>query len=261
MTPYDRLQKELSKQGILLEELANHLKIKPSAIQQWNYRSKKPPVKYINPICDYLNISAEYLLNGNNNILHSKNSKSEQELLDLYNSLTRKQKTIIKGRLYEFDEINKNNIKTEQQLLSSEQEEFSDELTVCIPDEENKQYKVLRLYDQRVSADFGSYTDDNVPYTEEKHELNYITKQADHIVTISGDSMSPTLANGDKAFVKEQVTLNNNDIGIFIYNDEVYCKRYHNDNTTITLISDNKDYDDIIISKSDKLKIIGKVIF
>lgn len=51
-------------------------------------------------------------------------------------------------------------------------------------------------------------------------------QDADYAVKISGKSMEPTIKDGSVVMVKQVDVLSNGDIGIFIINGEVMCKRY-----------------------------------
>lgn len=85
------------------------------------------------------------------------------------------------------------------------------------------------------------------------------------LVEIHGDSMHPTLEEGDFALVDPS----NNDyvknkIYVITYNDETFIKRIVIDEKSgiIILKSDNSEYDDILINKDmpEYLKIEGRVI-
>lgn len=84
-------------------------------------------------------------------------------------------------------------------------------------------------------------------------------------VEISGDSMSPTLEDGEFALVDpENTEYVKNKIYVITYNDEGYIKRLEMKDKlrVITLKSDNPEYDDIDISEDmqDYFKINGRVV-
>ena len=82
-----------------------------------------------------------------------------------------------------------------------------------------------------------------------------------HALNILGDSMEPTLNDGDIAFVdKNSTNLNSN--GIYIVSTPVglFVKRLQlKKGGKVVLISDNKSYPDEIIEANDA-KILGKVV-
>lgn len=84
--------------------------------------------------------------------------------------------------------------------------------------------------------------------------------------TVHGDSMQPTLFNGDKILVNtaDNVTISNNHVYAINVNDEVKVKRLIRlINGDLVIKSDNKSYpDEIIPHDSDEINfsIIGRVI-
>ena len=85
------------------------------------------------------------------------------------------------------------------------------------------------------------------------------------LVEISGNSMEPTLEDGDYALVDpDNIDYVKNKIYVVTYNDESFIKRMVIDNKSkiIMLKSDNPEYEDILITKDMQvyLKIEGRVI-
>ncbi len=118
----------------------------------------------------------------------------------------------------------------------------------------------LPAYDIKASAGLGSYLDINEIPNLSTYPLNHITRKADHTLTINGNSMEPLINDGDTVFILEQPSLNNGDVGIFIYNDEIFCKRLILEHGQIILRSINKTYKDILVSEENFFKTIGKVL-
>jgi|GEM_PF-3505931 len=79
--------------------------------------------------------------------------------------------------------------------------------------------------------------------------------------SVEGNSMQGISINdGDKLIVERCNKLNENEVGIFKVNEQLYVKRYKTGNfDEIILKSHNINYPDIHLKKED-LKIIGKVI-
>ena len=85
------------------------------------------------------------------------------------------------------------------------------------------------------------------------------------LVEISGNSMEPTLEDGDYALVDpDNIDYVKNKIYVVTYNDESFIKRMVIDikSKIIMLKSDNPEYEDILITKDMQayLKIEGRVI-
>lgn len=81
------------------------------------------------------------------------------------------------------------------------------------------------------------------------------------LINVYGDSMEPTLQNGCKILVKREREIINNDIGVFIYNNEAYVKRYKIFTKKAFLYSDNIQYPPMEVRENDDFQICGKVIW
>lgn len=82
---------------------------------------------------------------------------------------------------------------------------------------------------------------------------------------IKGDSMYPTLENGDVVIVRKQSTADNGDTVIVMVNgDDATCKRYERSDTGIMLIPNNNAYAPAFYTNGEietlPLTIIGKVV-
>ncbi len=250
----------LDKKSLKTKQLADYLDINSSVISTWKKRGTNPPSEYIFLICEFLQVSIEYLLTGND-ISNNKNLNLDEETLEilkLYSKLNTKEKTIIKGKLYEYEEIRSNKIKPK---ITEPTKEKTNNIIELDFNEKTEKIK-LKKQDQKAAAGIGTYMPDSVDYTIEEYELNSITRRADHVIVIEGQSMQPTIMDAEEVFIREQNSLESGEIGIFVYGDKVYCKRLHidYDNRKLILKSDNKDYDDITIKDIENLRTIGKVL-
>ena len=72
--------------------------------------------------------------------------------------------------------------------------------------------------------------------------------------------MEPDYYDGDIVFVKEQPYVNNGQIGIFIYDDVSYIKKYSIQDDSIYLISLNHKYKPIKVDKSTPLRTCSLVL-
>ena len=84
------------------KDLANYIGKQPSTLSNWLLKDREIPSSYLIPICEYLNVSLNYLLTGSE--IESSNvttSASDQEWLDLIHQLPedvqREYKAEIKG--------------------------------------------------------------------------------------------------------------------------------------------------------------------
>lgn len=72
--------------------------------------------------------------------------------------------------------------------------------------------------------------------------------------------MEPIFHNGQIAWVLQQDTLANGDIGIFALNGDAYIKKLQDDENGLYLISLNEKYAPIEIHEDDRLDVFGKVL-
>ncbi len=78
-------------------------------------------------------------------------------------------------------------------------------------------------------------------------------------IKLQDSSMEPSFAKGAYVFVEFNSPLENKNIGVFSYNDQVLVRRFILKKGKIVLRADNKKFDDIAVSEDDTLYIIGKV--
>jgi transcriptional regulator with XRE-family HTH domain len=126
------------------------------------------------------------------------------------------------------------------------------------PGESKKAPRLLRLYDISVSAGTGNFLDDSS--YEMIEAPDYVPSGAHFALCVNGDSMEPLFQDGQVIWVKEQEALANGEIGIFIYSDEVYCKKLTVDGGKVYLTSLNPVYEDIEIKDGFGFKTVGKVV-
>lgn len=123
---------------------------------------------------------------------------------------------------------------------------------------EEKEPLYLKFYSIPPSAGAGSMMfDDETPFEEKAFDTDVVPAGADFVLCIRGDSMESVIHDDDIVFVKQQETLENGNVGIFIYNGESYCKRYDRENGI--LIPLNPAYEDIILCEWDECSIVGKI--
>lgn len=80
-------------------------------------------------------------------------------------------------------------------------------------------------------------------------------------ITVDGDSMETTINNGSVVLIKKDLEVGQNDIGVFLYEDEAIVKRYKCIENKCYLISDNKEYPAREIREEDDFKVCGKVVW
>ena len=135
------------------------------------------------------------------------------------------------------------------------------ELPVLTFPEQAHKYTEMPVYNEPAAAGTGNYLQES-SYETMSFPADSIPVGAEFGVRISGNSMEPIIKDGNIVWVKPQVSIENGEIGIFVLNNDAFCKRLHidYDNKIVELISDNPDYQPIIVTKNDNLFTIGKVL-
>lgn len=98
-------------------------------------------------------------------------------------------------------------------------------------------------------------------YTEEVFEKP-IPKGTLFALRCKGHSMEPTIHDGALVTIREQPTVEDDEIAAVLVNGdtEATLKRVKHQGNLVVLMPDNKEYDPIILSKDNPGRIIGKAI-
>ena len=79
-------------------------------------------------------------------------------------------------------------------------------------------------------------------------------------IKINDVSMEPALKKNTYAFLEFNSLLNNKEVGLFSLNDKILLRRFVIRKGKIVLKADNKEVEDITITDTDNLYIIGKIL-
>lgn len=120
------------------------------------------------------------------------------------------------------------------------------------------QLRSLPLYHISVSAGTGQFLDsDNYDLINVGEEVPI---NANFGVRIAGDSMHPRFINGQIVWVHQQQTIQDGEIGIFLYNGDAYCKKFVLNNGQAQLVSLNSAYAPLFITENSEFRVFGKVV-
>ena len=122
----------------------------------------------------------------------------------------------------------------------------------------------MPVYELRVSAGSGNLWCDEffetIPF-----KASEIPDRADFAMRISGDSMEPRILDKSLVWVKKCPWVEDGQIGVFVHDGEVYCKKFKidpNDRDIAYLLSLNDtEYEPIKVERDDDFGVIGKVLF
>lgn len=228
----NRIIELLQAKGANQADLCKHLGVKNNVLTTWKTRGTDPPTKYLVQICDFLDVTLEYLLTGQNQKqpeIHL--TDDERELLESYGTLSDINKARVRERAVTLAELE---APVESPVLDSR----------TIP------YSVLK-----VSAGSGEYLD-SVQMKPIRIVSNDRTAAADFAVKITGDSMEPQFSDGDIVLVKSQPAVELGQIGIFIIDGHGYIKQLGERE----LISLNPDYANIPLHEYQETECKGLVL-
>ena len=219
-----RLQLNMTQQ-----DLADKLSITKGSIANYENEVSVPKPDILYRIIDALRCDANYLFQDDVPIVKKVEiTEDEKRLIEKYRALDRRGKGVV----------------------------------LCVADKEldlqrsstpEREITIVKLpyYDFPASAGVGNFTD-----YEYATYIDVIDppRNADYIVRVSGDSMEPTLYDGDKLYIQKVDVLAFGDIGLFACGGSIYVKEYGRRG----LISHNKEYG--LINGSEDIRILGKVL-
>ena len=239
----DKLKNARINAGLTQKQLANLIGAKHNSISNWENNQNMPDPNMIEAICGVLKVSPSYLLLNNSDNID-----------DPYFIEPREQAHITKYRQLNTDGQNKVDEYTTD-LVDSGKYAAAEQPVIDI------KYTDMPVYNEPAAAGTGNYLQES-SYETMSFPADSIPAGAEFGVRISGDSMEPIIKDGNIVWVKPQVSIENGEIGIFVLNNDAFCKRLHidYDNKIVELISDNPDYQPIIVTKNDNLFTMGKVL-
>lgn len=164
-----------------------------------------------------------------------------------------------------------NRIKNESQVTVSELKKIEDYFNITLLNQTTDFDENIIHIDYYTDV-FASCGNGSILFSEEKIKLPVSTlliggfsKQKNYsMINASGDSMAPTIDNGDRLIVEhwkgEQIQ--DNKIYVFCFNNEFFVKRLSKNLDEIIIKSDNPEYRVRTISGSttNELTLIGKVV-
>lgn len=225
----------IKEKKITQKALSKQLGVPTSTINNWIKLNRSIPSEFIIPICEFLDITPYLLLTGENVSSKSVLDPDEQELLDIYNSLSPKSQ----GRLRERAEV----------LAELE--------APVVKEPEPEQETIFIEYSTlKVSAGTGEPLIDDTYHDFLKVKRSDLTEEANFAVQISGNSMLPRFKDKEWVLVRSQPDVEIGEIGIFIIDGNGYIKERAADR----LVSINPEYNDIYFKENQDIKCKGLVI-
>ncbi|MCD7948280.1 MAG: hypothetical protein LUG13_08335 [Oscillospiraceae bacterium] len=244
---YDNLKQICAEQGLKVTPIVNECGATGSIAGWKNGRS--PSSDVVIKLAMRLNVSTDRLLFGAERY---NLSPEQQEFIKIYDSLDEEGRTIVRAALYY----------ARDRTGSTAPEVLPPVLIGNNPLEYGMDVPVFRstpVYDLPASAGTGLFLDSDT-YTLMDFLVEVVPIETSFGVRIRGDSMSPQYADGDIVFVKQQRTLDHNEVGVFVLNGSAYCKRLIEKGGKAFLASSNQEYPPLPICEYDEVRVVGKVV-
>lgn len=239
-----RLKELRTEKGITLEELAKKIGTTKTTLSRYENGERSPKLQLVGLLANYFQVDMSWL-SGQSDQRNSFN------ILPIYTQLSppRQQK------VYDF---------AESQLKDQKQETKQKNNPITSLEQIKKKKEKETIYGKvkwcgAVSAGTGEFLVDET-YEEIELPIEQIPLEADFCLSVNGDSMEPTFHDDEYVFVKKQLDIFSGKIGVAILNGEAFLKRIWLENDGARLESLNKKYKDIIVTKNDDFRIIGKVV-
>jgi phage repressor protein C with HTH and peptisase S24 domain len=123
---------------------------------------------------------------------------------------------------------------------------------------EKKNVRSIALYLLPASAGRGQFLDSGDYEMVEADDS--VPLSANFGIHVSGDSMEPRYHDGDAIWVQQRQTLENGEIGVFLYDGNAYLKMFRQNGEDVTLVSLNEKYSSIEVNGEFEFRIFGRVV-
>lgn len=234
----DKLKQLRKKRGITAEQFAQDIGVPLSTYTKWEFGSASPRYDKLLIIADYYGVSTDYLL--------GRTDKPESsDLSDILKEM-------------QFDASTRAIICAFAELGEDQRTEFINTLKQLSHSEPEIRETAVRWFEKlsvhKVSAGAGYDLTDGDLWQRTKLADCPELDSADFAVEVDGDSMEPTILDGEIVLVKADAEVEEGEIGLFIYDGSGYVKERGAEG----LISHNPAYAPII--PTSDVVCVGKVI-
>ena len=164
-----------------------------------------------------------------------------------------------------------NRIKNGSQITVSELKKIEEFFNIKVINEDStNNYEIINV--DYYTDVFASCGNGNIIFSEERIKLPIATMLIEgfsrqkkySIINASGNSMSPTIDNGDKLIVEHWngSQIQDNKVYVFCFNNEFFVKRLSKNLDEIIIKSDNPEYRIRTINGStvNELALVGKIV-
>ncbi|HCX9036621.1 TPA: XRE family transcriptional regulator [Staphylococcus aureus] len=224
------IRRFLNDSNMTQKKLAELINIKPSTLSDYLNLRSNPSHGVIQRIADVFGV-------GKSDI--DTTYKDKNDITSIYDQLTPpRQNNVLKYAMNQLEEQN-NDSDNLVDFNSYIQEKTEVDIYGCASAGIGE-----RLYNEPISKEF---VRGSVPV----HDI---------ALKVNGDSMEPLFKNGQIIFIEKAHTIKDGQIGVFIINGDAYVKKVYVEDNRLTLVSLNKDYEDLHFYENEGVKLVGKVI-
>jgi len=249
----ERLKNLRKDKGISKRELVAILPINYSTYANYESGFREPNSDVLQMIARHFDVSTDFLLGVSDNKRRADAiavlSDDEHMLIKKFRNLDRHGSELI-------------NLVLSKELLRVSPVNTNETIDVVGKDDDDM--VSLHVYNQQTCAGLASYFDDKsgADYEIMRFISAPVSKAADFCMRITDDSMIPSINDSDIVFVKARAKIDPDSVGVFVYENVVYCKRLRVDykNSSITLEPINRAHDPIYIRRPETMTTLGLVI-
>ena len=239
MSLNERIKEARIAKGITQEQLGSLIGVAKTTVAGYE-KNREPTAAKVGEIADVLGVDISFLFQDEVKVM--RNSRATPEEME---KLVKKYRLLDTFGQEAVDRII--DVELKRCIYESNQGRGAEEIA--------REPRVLYLPEplQKASAGRGALADDDS--SEQIKVLhNSHTIKADYIMTVSGDSMEPEISDGERLLIREQPSVEDGELGIFLRGGERYVKRLLGG----ALVSANPAYPDIPLDEDSRC--IGKVI-
>jgi len=229
--------------GMTQKEVARQLGRNQPIVGHWETGYAQPDANTLFTLCDLYGTTVDEafgFIRKNNNI-----SITEYNIIKKYRSL---------------DDLGRNHVDTiltwETERMSGQSKPNEDVIVLAEYETSHAPTYTIPYWESGVSAGNGIYQLNDSASTMMTLWASELTKQADFIIKVSGNSMEPDYHDGDKVLVNRKSYVDVGEVGIFVKNGDTYIKEMG----IGELISRNPEYSNIPVNDFDNVVCLGKVI-
>ena len=252
MALFDRIKEARIKKGLTQTELGKLIGVAKTTVAGYE-KNHEPTAAKLGEIADVLDVDVNFLLqdevkaqsSARRNALPVAQPPHYADLLDEYRAIV--------------DATSEQAYKAQTLAVKAALAALQEDAATGVPNNVIEiEKRRVALYEVRPSAGRGNILNES-PYTivEIGPEAPI---QTSYVLTCGGNSMEPKLHDGDLLYVKEQDYVEDGEIGIFVYDDNVYVKKQERHGNNCYLVSLNPEYKPIKINDNLEFCCLGKVL-